>query len=147
MKVALKKEVAKLGQPGDIKNVADGYARNFLIPHGLAEIATAAVIKRTEKIRQERALTEAKQKVELGKVAQSIAGKKILLQAKAKKGKLFGSITTAQIAEAITKQTQVLIDKKLIVLAEPIKEIGEYVVPVKFKEEVATELVIKVTAE
>ncbi|MFH2105590.1 MAG: 50S ribosomal protein L9 [Parcubacteria group bacterium] len=147
MKVALKEDVEKLGKKGDIKEVADGHARNFLIPRGLVEMATEAVIKRTEKIRQARKTTETVQQAELSKLADQVAGQKIELKAKAKDDKLFGSITTTDIAQAVADKTKVEIDKKMVVLAEPIKKVGEYVVKIKFVDDVEAEVVIKVVAE
>jgi len=147
MKVALKEDVEKLGKKGDLKNVADGYARNFLIPRGLVEIATQEVIKRTEKIREAREAETAKQKDAMTKLAEKITGQKIEIKAKAKNDKLFGSISAAKIAKAITEQTKTAIDKKMIVLAKPIKKVGDYNVRIKLADEVETDLVIKVAAE
>ncbi|NQV12802.1 MAG: 50S ribosomal protein L9 [Parcubacteria group bacterium] len=147
MKVALKEDVEKLGKKGDIKEVADGYARNFLIPRGLVEMATEAVIKRTEKIRQARKVTDVKEQKELSKLADQVAGQKIKLKAKAKDDKLFGSIAAADIAQAIADKTKVEIDKKMVVLPEPIKKVGEYVVKIKFVDDVEAEVVVKVVAE
>ena len=147
MKVALKEDVEKLGKKGDLKNVAAGYARNFLIPKGLVEIATQEVIKRTAKIRKTREAEAAKQKEAMTKLAEKITGQKIEIKAKAKNDKLFGSISAAKIAKAITEQTKTAIDKKMIVLAKPIKKVGEYNVRIKLADEVETDLVVKVTAE
>ncbi|MBU1177668.1 50S ribosomal protein L9 [Patescibacteria group bacterium] len=148
MKVALKKDIEKLGKRGDIKEVADGYARNYLIPRGLVEMASAAVIKRTEKVRQARELAESKEKEKLAEVADKIAGQSIEIKAKVgADDKLFGSITNANIAQAIKAKTKTEIDKKLITLSEPIKKIGEYKVKVRFVDEVEAEVIVKVIAE
>lgn len=148
MKVALKEDIEKLGKKGDIKEVADGYARNYLIPHGLVEMATEAVIKRTVKIRRDSKAAETKQQAESIELADQIAGKKVTIKAKASAdGKLFGSISAADIAKAITDKTKVAVDKKTVVLTSPVKKTGEHKVKIKFAEGVEAEVVIKVVAE
>ena len=148
MKVALKEDVENLGKKGDIKEVADGYARNYLIPKGLVEIATEAVIKRTEKVRVERAAEEEKQKEKLSKLAEKVSGQNIKIKAKAEDdGKLFGSVSATDIAKAITDKTKTEVNKKMIILSKSIKKVGDHVVKVKFVDNVEAELTIKITAE
>lgn len=148
MKVALKEDMEKFGKKGDIKEVADGYARNYLIPRGLVEIATAAVIKRTEKMRQAHTAAEAKQKEEMLQLADKIEGKSFRIKTKVGEDKkLFGSITAADIVKAIKDKTKVEIDKKMIVLAEPIKKAGEHKVQIKLATEVEAQITVKVVAE
>ena len=103
MKVLLVKDVYKLGRAGDIKKVADGYGRNFLIPQGLAVLATAGALKQVEKIRSQAEIRRAEQNSELKGLAAQINGITVIFSAKAgETGKLYGSITTQDVATAIS---------------------------------------------
>ena len=122
MKIILLQDVKKLGKKGDLVEVAEGYARNFLFPRELAGEATQGSIKQLE---QERAATKNKKakEVEAAKaVAQKISDTELTLTVKAgEQGKLFGSITNKDISEAIKKQHRVDVDRRKIDLGEPIK--------------------------
>ncbi|MBM4135779.1 MAG: 50S ribosomal protein L9 [Nitrospira sp.] len=147
MKVILKEDVKNIGKMGDIVNVADGHARNYLVPKGLALEANMKNIKSLE---HEKRIIQEKAK-KLKNVAQDIAEKitTISLTMKAKagdEGKLFGSITTKDIAEAL-KNEGIEVDKKKISLEEPIKRLGSYSVNVKIHPEISTQLTIQVIEE
>ncbi len=147
MKVILKDNIEGLGKAGQIINVKDGYARNFLLPRGLALIADEKNMKLLE-YQRKKIEEEAKKKLQ---DAQSIAERmsNITLTLKAKAGedlKLFGSITPKDIAEALEKEG-FNIDKKQINIAEPIKRIGEYEVEVKLASNVSAKVKLNVVSE
>ncbi len=127
MKVILLKDIADLGKAGELKEVKDGYARNYLIPNGLAKPATDSEIKKMEyqkllKVQREDAVR--KKSEEIMKALQRVVHR---ISAKSGGGgKLFGAITAANLAEAISKQTGLEIDKKWVNLEKPIKELGMY---------------------
>ena len=134
MRVIFLKDVRGVGQHGDIKNVADGYAGNFLFPQKLAEPATAEKIAtlEQEKKSKEAALQKEAEEVE-GKV-RGLANKTIALSARATpKGGLFKSITGADIARAIKEQHEVVIPESAVHIAEPIKTVGEHIVALQSK--------------
>lgn len=132
MKVILKQDVKKLGVTGDIKEVADGYARNFLFPQGLADVATEEAVEKVEEARKQKEKEVKKRKEEFSKTASQLQGKEIKIKAKEKDGKLFGSISGKDISEELKKQGAE-VDEKAIILDNPIKEIGEYDVKLDFE--------------
>ncbi len=147
MKIILKEDVKNLGRMGDIVNVAEGYARNFLIPRKLAVEANTKSIKALEhekKIIQEKAKKIKNADQEL---SDRISSMTLTIRAKAgEEDKLFGSITTMDIAEAL-KNEDINIDRKKIALDEPIKRLGSYTVSVRIRPEIAAQLNIQVIAE
>ncbi|KUK14646.1 MAG: 50S ribosomal protein L9 [Synergistetes bacterium] len=148
MKVVLLEDVPKLGKRGDVVNVADGYARNFLIPKRLAVMATEGEISRLKsEVLKKKEKEERRRKVLL-EIKENLEGKEVILKAKAgNKGKLFGSITASEIAEAIKKTMGIDIDKKVVELASPIKEVGEHVVKLKLGLGIETEVKVRVEPE
>jgi large subunit ribosomal protein L9 len=131
MKVLLLKDVYKLGRAGDVKKVADGYGRNYLIPQGLAVLATPGALKQAEHIRQQAELARQALNQELSGVAQKINGLWLTFAAKAgETGKLYGSITPAMIAEAIKAKVGYDVDRRAID-TQPIRNLGRYEVPVR----------------
>jgi large subunit ribosomal protein L9 len=131
MKVLLLKDVYKLGHAGDVKKVADGYARNFLIPQRLATLATVAAVKQAETLRQNAAITRAKLNEELSGVAEKISGLTLTFAVKAgETGKLYGSVTPAQIAEEIQRASGLEVDRRNVG-HQPLRELGEFKVPVR----------------
>ncbi len=148
MEIILKQDVERLGHKDDIVTVKDGYARNFLIPKKKAIAATENAKKvLAENIRQ-RAHKEAKLKEMATAIAEKIANKKISIGAKtSSSGKIFGSVNTIQLAEAINKKG-FEIDRKQITLPEDsIKEVGTYTAKIKLHKEVIVDLEFKVVAE
>ena len=148
MQVILKKDVQNLGEAGDVVNVKDGYARNFLIPQNVAEIATEGALKNREqnlariKAKQEKLHQEA---LELAKRIEEL--EKLELSARAgESGKLFGTITTKKLAEELTAKLGMEVDKKALTLDKPINKVGEYTMTVKLTSKVKTELPIVVVA-
>ena len=148
MKVVFLNDVEGSGRVGEIKNVADGYARNFLLPRGLAAPATADAIKKGEA----RAAKEARRQAELDEQAQALAeklaGSAITIVAKAgRKGRLFGSVTQADIAQEITNILGQEVDRHQVLLAEPIKEVGTHEVVIQLTRNVQPTISLEVLAE
>ena len=147
MQVILKEDIKDLGRIGDIVQVKDGYARNFLIPRGLAVEANPKNIKALE--HQKRMIEEAAKKIKLSAedLKSKISEKRIVIKAKAgEDDKLFGSVTAMDISEALKKEG-IDIDKKKIIIDEPIKRLGEYVVSVKIHPDIIAQLNVQVIAE
>jgi large subunit ribosomal protein L9 len=148
MKVILKQDVKGLGKKEDMVNVSDGYARNFLFPRGLAAEATANNInemntkKAAEKSRKDRELAQAKE------LASKVAEITVVIKSKSgENGKLFGSITSKDISDKLKSDFGFNIDKKKIVLPEPIKALGTTEVEVKLYPEVSAKLTVKTVQE
>jgi large subunit ribosomal protein L9 len=147
MKVLLLKDVYKLGHAGDVKRVADGYARNYLIPQGLAALATAGALARAEAIRGAADQQRAVLNNELGGLAERLSGLTLTFAARAgDTGKLYGSVTTAQIAEAITAQTGETVDRRQIG-HQPLRELGEHRVPIRLTADLVPEVTVIVHRE
>jgi len=131
MKVLLLKDVYKLGRAGDVKKVADGYGRNFLLPQGMAVLATAEALKSAERIREKANVQRAIVNQEMDAVAKQIAGINLTFPAKASEtGKLYGSVTTQMIAEAIKAKSGVEIARRQID-SQPLRMLGEYKVHIR----------------
>jgi len=146
MKVIFLKDVRKVGQRGDIKNVADGYAANFLFPQKLAEPATEAKIAQFEKEKQAHAAELAKQEEQQDKKVASLRGKKVTISARAtEKGGLFKAITAKDVVKAILGEHALEISEDMLHLSDPIKTVGEHKVVVQSKNQKA-ELAILITA-
>lgn len=131
MKVILKEDVEKLGKVGEVVRVADGYARNYLLPRQLATVATKGTLKAVEHITREKALRDQKRRRELERLKQSI--EKLSLMTEKETGeedRLFGSVTSSEIAELLAQQG-IGVDRRKIELEEPIKALGIYEVPVR----------------
>jgi len=145
MKVIFLKDAPK-GKKGEIKDVADGYARNFLLPKGLATLATPSAEKAAKVLSEEKAEREARQREELGRIAQEFKGKELRFKVKAgAKGRLHGAITSADIADEFSKLTGFEIDKKRVELEEPLHNLGDYEVPINLGT--GSETKIKVVIE
>ena len=148
MQVILKKDVQNLGEAGELVNVKDGYARNFLIPKNYAEIATEGALKNRE---QNLARIQAKQEKlhqeALAKAAEIEKLGQIELSAKAgESGKLFGTITTKKLCEELKEKANIEVDRKTVSLNAPINKIGEFTMLIKLTSKVRTELKVIVTA-
>jgi large subunit ribosomal protein L9 len=149
MKVILQRPVEKLGDPGDIAEVSDGYARNYLIPHGFAIKAEKGVLKHAESLKRSHVNRISKQKGEYEAVASRlIAAGTLRIEARAgEEGRLFGSVTAADIADAVASQAGVTVDRKDVHLDEPIRSVGTHEVRVKLFHEVEPVLTVEVVAE
>ena len=147
MKVMLVKDVYKLGRAGDIKKVADGYGRNFLIPQGLAVLATAGALKQIEKIKSQAEVRRTEQNSELKGLADQINGLTLVFDAKAgETGKLYGSITTQDVATAIEKKVRFEVKKQQIDM-QPIRNLGEFTAHVRLTMDLVPEVKVIVHRE
>jgi large subunit ribosomal protein L9 len=127
MQVILRSDLEGLGKRGDIVDVADGHARNYLLPKGLALKATPGASTQAAKMRRSRDLRDASDRDAAATIASTLVPKVITITAKAgTEGKLFGSVTTADIAAAVEEQTGIKLDRKSLQLEEPIKSVGEH---------------------
>ena len=148
MKVVLRNDVAGIGHKGDIVNIADGYAQNKLIPEGLAYKATHGSEQDAERMRKSRELKAVEERSVVEEMAARVEGKSISISMNAGEGgKLFGSVSTADIATALAEQVHVTVDRKTIELDENIKEIGTYEILVQPHPEVKFTITIEVIAD
>jgi large subunit ribosomal protein L9 len=147
MKVILKEDVRNIGTMGQIVDVADGFARNFLVPKGLAvdaNVKNVRALEHAKKIIQEKAK---KIRLQAQELSDKIANMTVEIKAKSgEEGKLFGSVTSMDIAEQLKKEG-LDIDKKKIVLDEPIKRLGAHSVGIKLHSDVTTQVTVQVVAE
>lgn len=148
MKVILKQDVKKLGNAGDLLEVNDGYARNFLIPRGLADEATSGRVKQLKEKKASQQARDEKEKQEAEALKKHLQGKQVRLAVSAgDKGKLFGSVTGAQIAQAVSKQFGSEVNKKDLKLDEQVKQVGEYKFRIRLYPGAEAEMTLKVEAE
>jgi large subunit ribosomal protein L9 len=148
MQVILRSDVPELGKRGDILDVADGFARNYLVPKGLAMKATAGATAQAASMRRARDLRDAQDRSAAETLATTLVPKVITLTARAgSEGRLFGSVTAADISAAIEAQTSAQIDRRKLVLPEPIKSLGTHVVPAKLHADVEFPVTVEVVAE
>jgi large subunit ribosomal protein L9 len=144
MQIILQEDVEKLGTRGQLVQVAEGYARNFLLPKKLALEATPGNMKRLEKMRAAFAKKSADEKASAETLAGLLANVSLTLSRKAgENDQLFGSVTSGDISEALAAQGYT-VEKRKIVLAEPIKTVGEYEIPVKLHREVSANVKLAV---
>ena len=147
MRVLLRSDISGVGKKGDIVDVAKGFARNYLFPTGSALVATGGVEAQAAAMRRARALRDAQDKESAQAVAGVLGAATITITARAgTEGKLFGSVTAHDVAEAVQAQTGAVVDRRKIHLAEPIKSVGTHVVPVKLHAEVDVDLTVEVVA-
>ncbi|MDA8302300.1 MAG: 50S ribosomal protein L9 [Actinomycetota bacterium] len=146
MRVLLRSEVANLGKRGDICEVADGYARNYLLPKGYAIVASEQLDAQAATMRRAREIKDAHDRQAAETIARSLVQQVIRLPMRAgPEGRLFGSVTAANIVEAIAQQAGLEIDRHKVHLAEPIKSLGTHEVPVRLHAEVEFPVTVEVT--
>ena len=146
MKIILLEPVAKLGTTGNIVEVKAGYARNFLMPRGMAATATAANLKNLEAQIRSKVKKLESQKTEAEKLAGQFAELVVELKAKAGEGKIYGAITNQMVADAVEQQTGLASDRRKIDMGKAIKDLGEYEVVYKPHPEVPIPLKLNITA-
>ena len=147
MKVLLLKDVYKLGHAGDVKKVADGYGRNYLIPRSLAVLATKGALAKAETLRAAAAQRREQLNNELGGLAEKLNGLTLRFSAKAgETGKLYGSITTQMIAEAIEKEIGEKVDRRNVG-HQPLRELGPFKVPVRLTADLAPNVTVLIHRE
>jgi large subunit ribosomal protein L9 len=145
MRVVLRSDVAEVGKKGDILEVADGYARNFLIPKGMAFKASEGVVSQAQAMRRSRDLRDAKDREAAETVARTLVPAVITVPAKAgAEGKLFGSVTVMDVVAAVQTQTGVQLDRRQVHMVEPIKTLGTHSVPVKLHSDVEFPVTVEV---
>ena len=147
MKVILTKDVAGTGKAGEVKDVADGYARNFLIPRKLAVPASAGALKGVEQRKAAESQKAAKEEAAAQDLAERLTASPVVVTAKVgDQGRLYGSITSADIAEQLSKLIGQPFDRRMIQLDEPIRQLGSFDVPVRLHRAVSTKLKVDVQA-
>lgn len=147
MKIILKENVPSLGFKDDVVEVKDGYGRNYLIPQGLAIIASEAALKRRAEDQKQRAHKLEKIKAEAEAAAAALEGVRLTIGAKtSSKGTIFGSVNAIQIAEALEKLGH-LVDRKIIEIKDPVKEVGVYRAILRFHKDVIKDIEFEVIAE
>jgi large subunit ribosomal protein L9 len=147
MKVILADDVEKLGKKGDIVSVADGYARNFLVPKGLALMATKGSLKQAELMQRARAEREERAREEAAKKVAHLGSAPVYISARAGEGgRLFGSVTRSDVARAIEDQLEETVDRHDVLLDEPIRALGSHQVDVKLHEQVTALVTVEVIA-
>lgn len=147
MKIILKEDISNLGYKDDVVEVKDGYGRNFLIPTGKAVIATPSALKVLAENQRQRAHKLAQIKAEAEAMAKAIEGLSLTIGAKTSStGTIFGSVGALQIAEALEKLGH-NIDRKIIDIKQPVKEVGNYVAVIRLHKEVSVELPFEVVSE
>ena len=148
MRVVLLQDVPGLGKAGEVKDVATGYGRNFLIPRKLAEFATATVLKRVEAHHQAEARRQSHAESEMVSLAQTLEGLEVAVKARVgAMDRLYGAITSGDIAEEIHRISGQDIDKRRIELEEPIRQLGEYEVSVRLSKELVPKIKVIVEEE
>lgn len=146
MKVILLEDVKGLGKAGDIKEVKSGYGFNYLLPEGLADLATPGVLKQAERFIAKRKKEHAENVDALKATAAGLSGKTVTIQSKAENGKLFGSVGAAEIAAALEAQG-IKVDAKDIALEKPLKEVGSFDVEAQFGHGVKASFKVVISAE
>jgi large subunit ribosomal protein L9 len=147
MKVVLRADLDQVGKKGDIVDVADGYARNYLVPKGLAFQATPGVEAQATAMRRGRDVRDASDRSAAEAVAKTLVPRVVTIAARAgAEGKLFGSVTTTEIAEAVAAQTGIEIDRRKLHLDEPIRAVGQHLVPAKLHADVEFPITVEVVA-
>lgn len=147
MQIILQEDVEKLGNRGQVVEVAEGYARNFLLPRKLALEASAGNLKRLEKMRAVFAKKEAVEQADAQKLAEMLAGVTLEFTRRAgENDQLFGSVTNADVSEGLAAQGYT-VDKRKVVLPDPIKTVGEFEVPLKLHREVSANVKVVVKKE
>ena len=148
MKVVFIEDVPDVAEAGEIKDVADGYGRNYLIPKRLAVLADAQATQIVEAQKKRKARIEAETEAEMRELAKQIEGLDITIKAKAgTKDRLYGSITNADIAEELNKSAGLVVDKRKIELETPIHETGSYEIPVRLTKDIIPNIKLSVVEE
>ncbi len=148
MKVVLMKDMPKIGKKDQIVEVSDGYARNFLIPKGIATEATGAVLNEVKNREAAKAHKAAVELAEAKETAEKLEGVVVTVKVKggsAESGKLFGSVTAKDIGDALEKEHGITVDRRKIGLDEPIKKFGKYEIPIKLHPQVSGTVNVIVT--
>ncbi|MEO6205422.1 MAG: 50S ribosomal protein L9 [Mycobacteriales bacterium] len=145
MKLILNSDVTGLGAPGDVVEVKDGYGRNYLVPRGFAQLWTKGADKQIATIRRAREVREVRSTEQANEIKAALSGLSVKLPARSGDGgRLFGSITSADVVDAVTAAGGPKLDRRLITLSAPIKSLGQHTVTVKVHAEVEATLTLEV---
>jgi large subunit ribosomal protein L9 len=145
VRVILKREVAGLGRPGDVKDVADGYAQNFLLPRGLAIEATAGEMKVLARARDAKRAKQDRAHADAEELAKRLAETTLVFKLKAgEQGKTFGSVTSKDIAEALQREQKVDVDRTKVHLPEPLKALGVHQVEIRLLTDVRANVTVAI---
>jgi large subunit ribosomal protein L9 len=148
VRVILRADVANVGHKGDVLDVADGYARNFLVPRGLAMAASKGALAQAESMRRARAVRDARDREAAEEIATKLTPLTITIPARSgAEGRLFGSVTPADVAAAVQAQSGVEVDRRRLHLEEPIRAVGAHEVPLRLHPDVEVRLNVEVVAE
>jgi large subunit ribosomal protein L9 len=148
MKVVLLEDIPQKGKAGEIREVSKGYAKNFLLPRGLALVATPTVMKQVESRLERKKLEETVDREKLVELAQQIEGKEIRFKARIGAGeRLFGSITAADVAEELSRTIGAVVDKKKIDIEKPLRQVGSYEIAVKLASDIKPKITVVIEEE
>ncbi|MEZ5171407.1 MAG: 50S ribosomal protein L9 [Acidimicrobiia bacterium] len=148
MKVLLRDDVENLGRKGDLVDVADGYARNYLLPRGFAMRATKGTVRQAEAMKRNREIREAKERAAAEELSATLSAAPVTVAARAgEEGKLFGSVTSTEIAAVLSERSGVDVDRRKLELDEPIKDLGTSEVKLRLHPDVETVITVEVVAE
>ena len=148
MKVILRTDVPDVGHKGDVLDVADGFARNYLVPRGLAMAASKGALSQAEAMRRARAVRDAHDRESAEELARQLVPNVVRIPVKAgAEGRLFGSVTPADVVQAVAAQAGVELDRRRVHLDEPIRALGVHEVPVRLHPEVEFRLTVEVVAQ
>ena len=147
MKLILTQDVPNLGAPGDVVEVKDGYGRNYLVPRGFAILATKGAEKQVATIRRAREVREVRDLAHAQEISAQLAGLQVTLPARSGEGgRLFGSVTTGDIADAVSRAGGPKLDRRMVTLAAPIKAVGNHTATVRLHPEVEATVTVQVVA-
>lgn len=148
MKVILRADVANVGRKGDVLDVSDGFARNYLVPQGLALKATDGALAQAQAMRRSRDVKEMRDREGAEEVARRLTPAVIRIPARAgAEGRLFGSVTSADIADAVAAQTGITLDRRRVHLDDPIKNLGSHEIAVRLHADVEARLQVEVVSD
>jgi len=148
VKVLLRDDVENLGRKGDLVDVADGYARNYLLPRGFAMRATKGTVRQAEAMKRNREIREAKERAAAEELSATLSAAPVTVAARAgEEGKLFGSVTSTEIAAVLSERSGVDVDRRKLELDEPIKDLGTSEVKLRLHPDVETVITVEVVAE
>lgn len=148
MKVILRSDISNLGKRGDIVDVADGHARNYLLPRGLAITASEGAVNQAAAMRRARDLRDAQDRDAAQTIAQTLVAKTITIAVKAgAEGRLYGSVTSSDVATAVEEQTGIVLDRKKLIMPDHIKATGDHTVVAKLHSDVEFPISVQVTAK
>jgi large subunit ribosomal protein L9 len=148
VKVVLRADVDNVGKKGDVLDVADGFGRNYLVPKGLAMAAATGAVAQAAAMRRSRDVKDARDRESAEVVARELVPSVIRIPMKAgAEGRLFGSVTAADVVDAVQAQAGVELDRRRLHLAEPIKSLGTHEVPVKLHADVEFQITVEVVAQ